>query len=91
MDADLGPDVGRRLRELRVARLLGQHEMAAITGIDQAVLSRWETGSQIPNQRSICRLAGLYGMAIDQLLPGGLYDRITDHWEIVRVQRSNGR
>ncbi len=91
MDTELGADIGHRLLWLRMARLIGQHEMARLTGIDQAVLSKWENGSILPSQRSIRRLARMYGMTLDQLLPGALYDRLTDHWEIVRVERRNGR
>lgn len=45
------------LRQIRVDRLVAQHELAAKIGTDQSTLSRLETGYIIPTPEQLAKLA----------------------------------
>src|SRR4051812_10017177 len=48
---------GRRLRAMREAAGLSQLQLAAASGLPHETLSRWETGTGVPQGRSVLRLA----------------------------------
>ena len=57
-----------RLRELRKARRLTQLSLQMQTGIEQALLSKYETGERIPPTETLVRLADFYHVSIDYIL-----------------------
>ena len=57
-----------RIQELRQERNLSQRELAAATGIKQANISRWETGTVVPNVLDMWVLAEFFGVSIDYLV-----------------------
>ena len=64
----LGDDMKNRLRELRKARKLTQLALQMQTGIEQALLSKYETGERVPPTETLVRLADFYHVSIDYIL-----------------------
>ncbi len=57
-----------RLRELREEKGLSQRQLSTLTGISQANLSRWESGTIIPNVLDCWKLAEFFDVTIDYLI-----------------------
>ena len=64
----LGDIMKTRLKELRKARGYTQISLQMQTGIEQALLSKFETGERIPPTETLLRLADFYNVSIDYLL-----------------------
>lgn len=64
----LGDSMKNRLRELRKARKLTQLSLQMQTGIEQALLSKYETGERVPPTETLVRLADFYHVSIDYIL-----------------------
>lgn len=56
------------LRKLRRERGLTQISLQMKTGIEQALLSKYETGDRIPPTDALMILADFYGVSIDYIL-----------------------
>lgn len=56
------------LKKLRKERHLTQVVLQAQTGIDQALLSKFENGDRIPPTETLVILADFYGVSIDYIL-----------------------
>jgi len=56
------------LRKLRKERGLTQIGLQMKTGIEQALLSKYETGERIPTTDALLILADFYGVSIDYIL-----------------------
>lgn len=56
------------LKKLRKERHLTQVALQAQTGIEQALLSKFENGERIPPTETLITLADFYGVSIDYLL-----------------------
>ena len=50
-----------KLKELREAKGLTQAQLADAMGVDQAVISRWESGKVSPNAENLAKLKELLG------------------------------
>ena len=57
-----------KLKQLRKARGLKQHVVAAELNIEQSTYSGYETGKHNPNPDMLYKLANLYGISIDTLM-----------------------
>lgn len=57
-----------RLRELRKSRGYTQVFLQMQTGIEQSLLSKYETGERIPPTETLLRLADFYHVSIDYIL-----------------------
>lgn len=68
-DARLRPSFAERLKELRQARGWTQDELAAVSGVTQAQISRLEAGVQLdPRASTLERLADAFDMTLDVLV-----------------------
>ena len=56
------------LRKLRKERGLTQISLQMKTGIEQSLLSKFETGERIPPTDALMILADFYGVSIDYIL-----------------------
>ncbi len=56
------------LKILRKQSGLTQIAVQMRTGIDQALLSKFESGERVPPTETLIRLADLYGVSIDYIL-----------------------
>ena len=57
-----------RLKELRKRRGYTQISLQMQTGIEQALLSKFENGERTPPTETLVRLADFYNVSIDYLL-----------------------
>ena len=60
--------MNNRLRELRKKKGYTQLALQMKTGIEQALLSKFETGERVPPTETLIRLADIYGVSIDYIL-----------------------
>lgn len=56
------------LRKLRKERKLTQVALQMHTGIEQALLSKFETGERVPPTETLLILANFYNVSIDYIL-----------------------
>ena len=64
----LGDVMKNRLRELRKTRGYTQISLQMKTGIEQALLSKYENEERIPPTETLVRLAEFYNVSIDYIL-----------------------
>lgn len=64
----LGDVMQNRLKELRKSRGYTQVSLQMQTGIEQALLSKYETGERIPPTETLVRSAEFYNVSIDYIL-----------------------
>ncbi len=60
--------MNNNLRKLRQEHNLKQIEVQEKTGIDQALLSKFETGERVPPTEKLLILADFYDVSLDYLL-----------------------
>ncbi len=60
--------MGARLKQLRKARGLTQLAVQMKTGIEQALLSKFENGERVPPTETLVKLADFYEVSVDYLL-----------------------
>lgn len=56
------------LRQLRKDRRMTQIALQMATGIEQALLSKYETGERLPPTDTLIRLADFFDVSIDYIL-----------------------
>ncbi len=64
----LGDVMKNNLKKLRKERNLTQVSLQMQTGIEQALLSKFERGERIPPTETLVVLADFYGVSIDYIL-----------------------
>ena len=64
----LGDVMKTNLKTLRIQKGLTQIALQMETGIEQALLSKFENGERVPPTESLVRLADFYGVSIDYIL-----------------------
>ena len=64
----LGDDMQNRLKELRKSRGYTQIFLQMQTGIEQALLSKFENEERTPPTETLVRLAEFYNVSIDYIL-----------------------
>lgn len=60
--------MNNRLRQLRKAKGYTQIRVQMETGIEQALLSKYENGERIPPTETLLKLADFYHVSLDYLL-----------------------
>lgn len=72
--------IGKRLRELREGSRLTQTQVAAIVGVQQSRINRYETGKSTPSPEVFIKYADFFDVSMDYLYcrtdkpQGKLYD-----------------
>lgn len=64
----LGDVMKNNLRILRKNRNLTQLALQMQTGIEQALISKFESGERVPPTETLITLADFYGVSIDYIL-----------------------
>jgi transcriptional regulator with XRE-family HTH domain len=64
----LGDGMKNRLKELRKSKGYTQVSLQMRTGIEQALLSKFENGERVPPTETLIRLADFYCVSIDYIL-----------------------
>jgi transcriptional regulator with XRE-family HTH domain len=65
--------LGRRISERRVAVGMTQQQLSARIAMSRAALSHLEAGITVASERSVCLLAGVFGVEPHQLVAGTDY------------------
>ena len=60
--------MNNNLRKLRKEKNLTQIALQIHTGIEQALLSKYETGERVPTTEALLILADFYNVSIDYIL-----------------------
>lgn len=56
------------LRKLRKDKKMTQIALQMATGIEQALLSKFENGERVPPTETLMRLADFYGVSMDYIM-----------------------
>ena len=64
----LGDIMNNRLKELRKSAGLTQISLQMKTGIEQALLSKFENGERIPPTETLMTLADFYNVSMDYIM-----------------------
>lgn len=81
-------EIGKKLREARVASGLTQEQVAEELHISRQTISNWENEKSYPDIVSVVKLSDLYSVSLDDLLKGDL--KMLEHLEeSTDVVRSN--
>ena len=67
-------EIGKRIKELRIASGLTQKELAVKLSIGQATISEWEQGKYEPTASALRQLAIFFDISADYLLEIKEYD-----------------
>ncbi len=61
-------DLGKRLRDLRLARNLTQQQVADRVWVKKSMISSYELSTRLPSYKVLIRLSKLFGVSTDYLL-----------------------
>ena len=61
---------GKLLQDLRKEKGLTQEQLAEMTGVARRTVSRWETGSNMPDLDVLIELSDFYGVDLREILNG---------------------
>lgn len=64
----MGDGMKNNLRVLRKNRKLTQVAVQMQTGIEQALLSKFESGERVPPTETLMKLADFYGVSMDYIM-----------------------
>ena len=64
--------IGTTIARLRKKKNLTQQQFAAVLGVSHQAVSKWETGAALPDLDSLCGIAQLFGITMDQLISGNV-------------------
>lgn len=62
------PELHRALSRARERARYSQDDVGAALGVSRAMVSYWETGSRVPNDRQLAALARLYGVHLADII-----------------------
>lgn len=81
-------EIGKKLREARVASGLTQEQVAEELHISRQTISNWENEKSYPDIVSVVKMSDLYSVSLDDLLKGDM--KMLEHLEeSTDVVRSN--
>ena len=65
-------DIGKYLAELRKYYGVTQEELAVRVGVTRQAVSKWETGTTIPDIEILMNLSEIYGISINDIIKADL-------------------
>lgn len=81
-------EIGKKIKEARVASGLTQEQVAEELHISRQTISNWENEKSYPDIVSVVRMSDLYSVSLDELLKGD--GKMLEHLEeSTNVVRSN--
>ncbi|MBQ8556146.1 MAG: NAD(P)H-dependent glycerol-3-phosphate dehydrogenase [Clostridia bacterium] len=78
--------IGRFLAEMRRAYRITQDELATRLAVSRQAVSKWETGTSVPDIEQLLKLSELYGVTVNDILRADM-SAIRAHKEIVRPEK----
>lgn len=79
--------MGMFIKQLRKEKNLTQEQLAEHLNVSNRTVSRWETGSNIPDLDILITLAGYFEIDIKELIDGGRMDRKLDDEQRETLQK----
>ena len=73
-------DIGARIRSLRLARSMTQEQLAQKLGVSAQAVSKWESGTNMPDIQILPDLSVIFGVTIDDLFA------MTDDHRMERIE-----
>ena len=61
-------DIGGTIKKLRTDRKITQEEVAEYLGISFQAVSKWETGTTLPDITLLPKIADFFGVSLDYLM-----------------------
>lgn len=68
-------DFGDFLYSLRREKGMTQAQLAAMLGVTNKAVSKWETGEAMPETSQLVPIARIFGVTVDELLEGRRKDK----------------
>jgi transcriptional regulator with XRE-family HTH domain len=68
--------IGLLFRRMREEKGLLIRQVAAVTELDQAIISRIENGDRIPTKEQVMKLAGLYNLDMKEIMSAWLAEKM---------------
>ncbi|NTV84889.1 MAG: helix-turn-helix transcriptional regulator [Bacteroidales bacterium] len=68
--------MGLIFRRMREEKGLLNRQVAAVTELDQAIISRIENGDRIPTKEQVLKLAGLYNLDTKEIMSAWLAEKM---------------
>lgn len=68
--------LGTRINRLRTERKLSQGELAEALGVSRQSISKWNTGSSVPELDKLMKLSRLFGLTLDELVTGEAAEKV---------------
>lgn len=62
--------LGQNIYRLRIEKQLSQEELAGLAGVSRQSVSKWETGTAVPELDKLQRLCEIFGVSLDRLVNG---------------------
>ena len=99
----MNPDIGGKIRQLRLARSMTQEQLAQRLNLSAQAVSKWENGVTLPDIQLLPELSAIFGVTIDEMFSMSddtRFDRIEDALddtrfipddEFERIERWRGR
>lgn len=78
--------VGERLRDARIAANLRQLDVALALQIGTNRVSEWERGQSVPHAETLSRLAALFEVSVESLIPPTTVATVPPEQDCVGVQ-----
>lgn len=73
-------DLGSRIKQLRLSRSMTQEQLAQRLGLTAQAISKWESGTNMPDIQMLPDLSVIFGVSIDELFA------ITDESRMERIE-----
>ena len=73
-------DMGARIKSLRLARSMTQEQLAQRLGVSAQAVSKWESGTNMPDIQMLPDLSVIFGVSIDELFA------MTDECRMERIR-----
>ena len=61
--------LSERIRQCRQQAGLSQEQVAELVGVSRQAVAKWEAGTSAPSTENLLRLAGIFGVSVDSLVP----------------------
>ena len=65
-------NIGKKIKELRKQRGITQEQLAESIGISFQAVSKWETGSSVPDVETMVKISELYGITVNDIVHADL-------------------
>lgn len=79
--------IGNFLKELRKEKNLTQEQLAEKLNVSGRTVSRWETGSNMPDISLLVEIAEFYDVSISEIIDGERKSELMNNEEIVLIEK----